>query len=408
MGHRFRLRKASNSIWVKRPMKNTLYLSFLLMACQTAPSIEDRGLLSFELNDSTTADFFVTQFPDYWEIENGEEVLKIAKINDDEWKVPVFNGSFNVETKGPRLTGFWVDSLRKTADDQYYRVPFTVTKDSEQPQPSQSIQGTWGVWFGSNPSESATAQMDLWTNEERVQGTIRTPTGDYRFLSGDYRGGKLKLQTFDGAHLFLVEADFVDSTWTNGVFLSGNHYQTPWIGKPARPWEATVSPEKIKAPIDSLYVRYLDEQGVTKTHSLQPDSNRVFVVDILGTWCPNCMDEIRLLQSSINQEEHDVLSVAFERPAEPNKALLRIEDYKAEMNIKWPVIWGGKADKQHAADAFPFLEKVISFPTTLFIHHDGTVYVHSGFNGPATGHHHQAEQAVFASLLRSTTFPESR
>lgn len=408
MGHHYRLHRALSSTWANPSFKTFVCFSLLIMACQSEPSTDEKERLSFELNDSTKADFFVTRFPDYWVIENGGEELNITRISDQEWKVPVFNGSLIVETTQPQLTGFWVDSLRKQSDGAVYRVPFSVSNVVEQTQQPQSIEGTWDVWFNMTPSEAASAQMDLWTIGERVHGTIRTPTGDYRFLSGDFINGKLQLQTFDGAHLFLIQADFVGNAWTNGVFLSGNHYQTPWMGRPAPPWETNSQPEKIQVPTDSLFVRHLDQNGITTTRSIRPDSNRVFVVDILGTWCPNCMDEIRLLQSSIDPQQHDVLSVAFERPTEPDQAILRIENYKAEMNIKWPVVWGGKADKKHAADSFPFLEKVISFPTTLFIHHDGTVYIHSGFNGPATGHHYDEEQAVFKSLLRSSTFPESR
>lgn len=62
---------------------------------------------------------------------------------------------------------------------------------------------------------------------------------------------------------------------------------------------------------------------------------------------------------------------------------------------------GGPANKQKASDAFPFLERVASFPTTVFVHRDGRIIAHSGFNGPATGAAHQAEIAAFEQNIQS-------
>lgn len=118
------------------------------------------------------------------------------------------------------------------------------------------------------------------------------------------------------------------------------------------------------------------------------------MLDVLGTWCPNCMDEVRLL-SALPMEQADQLSVAFERPDSAAEAYQRLDGFRSEMEMNWDVVLGGKANKRVAADAFPFLDRIISFPTTLFIQSDGTVHVHSGFNGPATGPAYEEEVAAF-------------
>ena len=106
------------------------------------------------------------------------------------------------------------------------------------------------------------------------------------------------------------------------------------------------------------------------------------------------MDEVRLL-TALPMEHADQLSVAFERPDSAAEAYERLDAFRSEMGMEWDVVLGGKASKQVAADAFPFLDQIISFPTTLFIQHDGTVHVHSGFSGPATGAAYQEEIAAF-------------
>jgi hypothetical protein len=114
------------------------------------------------------------------------------------------------------------------------------------------------------------------------------------------------------------------------------------------------------------------------------------------------MDEVRLLKEVHEAGQTQLISIAFERPEDVQEAFERMDEFKALMEIPWDLYLGGRANKTIAANAFPFLEKVVSFPTTLFIQHDGTVTVHSGFNGPATGDRYTTEQATFKRLSQST------
>ena len=113
----------------------------------------------------------------------------------------------------------------------------------------------------------------------------------------------------------------------------------------------------------------------------------------LGTWCPNCYDEVRLIKS-LKERHEDVLflSVAFER-GDSVSALKRIERFKKEIGISWDVLYGGVASKKQAETVLPFLGGVKSFPTTAFISLDDEVVVHTGFKGPATPFY--KEEVVF-------------
>ena len=62
--------------------------------------------------------------------------------------------------------------------------------------------------------------------KNRVTGTLRTNTGDYRYLEGIVDGDSLRLSTFDGAHAFLFTAKVTDSS-LSGTFYSGNHFKEP-------------------------------------------------------------------------------------------------------------------------------------------------------------------------------------
>ena len=378
-----------------------------LAACGTPPTQTptfDRVV--FALNDSIEASFSVSISDSVWVIDNGGETIQIDRIGQNAFRVPVFNGSLTLNTEN---TGQWTDSLRLASENGAYQVPFTL-RETTLPAASKPIAGCWDVWFGEDSAQQeglAHAQLDLRFADGRAEGTMRTPTGDYRYLSGQFAGNELSLQTFDGAHLFYFSATRTNDAWDDGHFYSGNHYHTTWSAAPAEPWDSSVALDQLSPPADSLFVRLIDVDGNPYERTLLPKEGRVTVLDVLGTWCPNCMDEVRLL-SALPMEHADQLSVAFERPDSAVEAYDRLNDFRAEMGVDWDVVLGGKASKQVAADAFPFLDRIISFPTTLFIQHDGTVHVHSGFNGPATGAAYEEEVAAFKRYAAPVISLESR
>ena len=378
-----------------------------LAACGTPPTqapTYDRVV--FALNDSIEAGFPVSISDSVWVIDNGGEAIQLNRIGHNAFRVPVFNGSLTLNTEN---AGQWTDSLRPATENGAYQVPFTL-RETASPPASKPIAGCWDVWFGEGSAQQegvASAQLDLRFSDGRTEGTMRTPTGDYRYLSGQFDSNELNLQTFDGAHLFYFSATRSNNAWSNGHFYSGNHYHTTWSAAPAEPWNSSVALDQLSPPADSLFVRLIDEDGNPYERTLLPKEGRVTVLDVLGTWCPNCIDEARLL-SALPMEYANQLSVAFERPDSAAEAYDRLNDFRAEMGVDWDVVLGGKASKQVAADAFPFLDRIISFPTTLFIQHDGTVHVHSGFNGPATGAAYEEEVAAFKRYAAPVISLESR
>ena len=377
-----------------------------LAACAAPTQAPTFDRLVFVLNDSIQAGFPVLIGDSVWVIDNGGEVIQLDRIGHNALRVPVFNGSLTLNTEN---TGRWTDSLRPATGNNSYQVPFFL-KESASATASQTIDGCWDVWFGEGSAQQegvANAQLDLRFAGGWLEGTMRTPTGDYRYLSGQLNGNELTLQTFDGAHLFYFRATRTDDAWADGHFYSGNHYHTTWSAAPAESWNTGVALDQLNPPVDSLFVRLIDEGGNPYERSLLPKEGRVTVLDVLGTWCPNCMDEVRLL-AALPMQQVDQLSVAFERPDSAVEAYGRLNDFKSEMGVGWDVVLGGKANKQVAADVFPFLDRIISFPTTLFIQHDGTVHVHSGFNGPATGAAYEEEVAAFKRYAAPVISLESR
>ena len=107
------------------------------------------------------------------------------------------------------------------------------------------------------------------------------------------------VSTFDGSHLFRFEAKLRGDSLVDGEFLSGTHYRTSFTAKrhdgPLSTWKiGTQTPAS-----DSLWFVGVDVSGDTvlwNEERLKKSGKKGMVLDIMGTWCPNCMDTFLLMQ----------------------------------------------------------------------------------------------------------------
>jgi hypothetical protein len=79
------------------------------------------------------------------------------------------------------------------------------------------------------------------------------------------------------------------------------------------------------------------------------------------------------------------VGIAFGKYREKEKSVAALKTYKAEMGIDFDLVYGGYSRKDEAAKQLPMLNKIISYPTLIFIDKDKKVrQIHTGFSGPAT------------------------
>ena len=329
-------------------------------------------------------------------IFNADEVIEADEIfykNDSIIiQTPVFEGYIQAKIENDTLKGFFI----KPSLDRI--VPFSAYKNSKRfianNAPKQNVTGNWETVFSSNSeSERYVAKGIFKQEDEKVTGTFRTTTGDYRYLEGIVDGDSLKLSTFDGAHAFLFKAKVSDSIM-NGFFYSGNHWKEPFIAKRNENYEL---PEEekltyLKEGYDQFYFSFPDTRGRLISCSDPEFDDKVIVVQIMGSWCPNCLDESKYLVNYLQNNPNDdlqIVGLAFEVAKTRELAYQRINRLKERINITYPILlaqFGNEANKEMAHQKLPMLNHVISYPTTIFIDKNKKVRkIHTGFNGPATG-----------------------
>ncbi|WP_259068078.1 peroxiredoxin family protein [Mucilaginibacter sp. X4EP1] len=260
--------------------------------------------------------------------------------------------------------------------------------DNEE-KPAANISGKYDVIFkGRNGTDEK--KVGLFKQQgAKLYATFLSITGDSRYLEGVVQGNHFYLSAFIGGG-----AAYYTGTFDDSGALTGTAGSQPFT---ATKNEAAALPDPYK-------LTYLKDGYTTFDFSL-PDAdgnkislkdekfkNKVTIVTIGGTWCPNCIDEAEFVAPWYKKNKNrgvEIVGVQFERKADPAYVKTSMEQFKKRFGIDYTEVFGGLADKKAVAESFPALNTFLSFPTILFIDKKGNVdKIYTGFTGPATGEYY--------------------
>jgi len=267
------------------------------------------------------------------------------------------------------------------------------------------LDGRWAVDFESD--DLAAVAVFSTDADGQLLGTFLTATGDYRYLAGDCTEGRLRLSVFDGAHAFLFHARLREDGTLAGDFWSRDSWHETWTARrddDARvpnafrqtAWDERVTLSDVTVPDLLGRARSLAEPGLT---------GEVTIVQLFGSWCPNCHDETRYLVE-LDERYGDrglrVIGLAFDLTGDFERDAGQVRVHARHHGADFPFFVAGTADKAAATLAFPAVDRLRSYPTTVFLDSLGHVRaVHSGFAGPATGDEHAALRREFEERIET-------
>ena len=394
-----------------------LFMFMVLVGCKEEKVVKNLAkgnwLVELELMDNQVLPFNLKVEKnincDYeMNIINADEVIRIDEVEVKGDSIfmytPVFEGF---------LAGTFTDSI---IEGQFIKesldriVPFKAIHGVNERfmvannKDKENVTGIWETYFSPNLEEEYVGKGIFLQEGNKVTGTFRTTTGDYRFLDGVMDGDSLKLSAFDGAHAFLFTAKVTDSSM-NGVFYSGNHFKEPFVATRNDDFELP-DPDSLtflNEGYDKLAFTFPDSNGDKVSLSDDRFHNKVVIVQLMGTWCPNCLDETKfLVEYMAENKDIEVIGLAFESAKTEDKAFKGIQRLKDRIGVGYPILLAqyGTYDKLKAQEKLPMLNHVLSYPTTIFIDKKGNVRkIHTGFNGPATGEKYIEFKKEFNELV---------
>ena len=318
-----------------------------------------------------------------------------------------------------RFEGAWT---KRSGPERVTTLPFRaeyaprqVPREGSAPE---AVAGRWAVDFSSS-EEPAVAVLEVAPQAHDpgrpLLGTFLTTLGDYRFLAGDFADGELVLSCFDGAHAFLFRARLQEDGTLRGDFWSGDRWHETWTAR--RDADAQLPDPfgltRARPEVDLDALVFPDLTGAPRSLGDPDFAGKARILQVFGSWCPNCNDEARYLAELDRRYRERGLSIVglgFELTGDAERDTEQLRRYAARHRLRFPLLLAGTADKAEAAQAFPLLERVLAFPTTIFLDREGRVRaVHTGFAGPATGPDHEKLRADFERLIEELLdTPETR
>jgi len=344
---------------------------------------------------------------------NGKEHLLVDSVEtrgDSVFiQMPFFESGFKARILGNgNLEGLWIKQYGKRTQ----MLPFTAIRNEKRfttsKPPVANISGRWSTDFVEN-NHVSNIVAEFVQKGSYLTGTFLDPTGDYRFLEGVVSGDSLKLSTFDGAHsyLFIAKIDNANKI-SGGKFYSGARSIEDWSAtrnENAKP-EDEFSMTKLKPGAGKLNFSFPDSNDSSEVSiNDKRFKNKVVVVQILGSWCPNCMDETKFLSDYYNKNHRkglEIIGLAYERTTDFKTSQKDLLPFKKRFHVQYPILITGVtvSDSLNAEKTLPQLESINAFPTTIFVDRKGNIRkIQAGFSGPATGEHYTEFKKEFNEIV---------
>lgn len=267
------------------------------------------------------------------------------------------------------------------------------------------VAGRWAVTFTSDDGETSAAVGIFEQEHDRVVGTVMTPTGDHRFLEGQVRGDELRLSTFAGGLAYLYHLRVTDDGRLEGDYWQG----LAWHEKISAERDENATLEGVgrvttmQSEGGRLDFTFRDQDGKEVSLSDERFRDKVVLVTIGGTWCPNCHDEAQFLvpfYDEYKDKGFEIVALMFERHGDFEKAAAAVRGYRRDLDIDFPTLVAGVAEADDVSNKLPMLSGVYGYPTAILLDKQGQVRdIHTGFSGPATGKHYDEYVEEFTAKV---------
>jgi thiol-disulfide isomerase/thioredoxin len=368
---------------------------FLLARCQgnapqnTTPEGRYRATIALQGHE---VPFFI-------DFEGEGNSLKAYIINSDErletdvtlkedsviLDINVFDASLRAHFDGTSLSGEWVKHYVAN-----YRAPFkaspagTKQRFETTGQSTHDFSGKWETYFKLGSGEPRPSVGNFRQEGNRIMGSFAMASGDFRYLEGNVSGNTFYLSTFNGEEAKLFMGELNEAGEVTGKYLNGLTGNYSFTAKPNADFQLNITSREATGQV--IDFSFPDLEGNMVSLSDPKFKGKPVIVQIFGTWCPNCMDETRYLGPwyESNKQNIEIVALAFEKKDDFDYAKARVQKSKDRLGANYTFLIAGQ--EKEASKTFPSIEGPIYFPTTLYLDKNRVLRkVHAGFNGPSTG-----------------------
>jgi thiol-disulfide isomerase/thioredoxin len=268
-----------------------------------------------------------------------------------------------------------------------------------------AIAGVWEIAHETVKGEKAWRFIVRQSGSDIAAAILRVD-GDTGSVTGQWQDGKFVLSHFDGTRPALMEITptpdgsliIEQKTGREGKLTAYRVEEARAKGVPEPADFATHT--KAKDPYEPFTFRFPDVNGNVWSNEDTKFKGKALIVNITGTWCPNCHDEAPYLEQ-LYKKYHDrgleIVALDFEEP-EQQAELSRARAFIRKNGIEYTYLIAGAPGELQ--DKVTQLVNLNTWPATIFIGRDGRVKgIHAGFAGPASGDFYRQLDQEYTSTI---------
>jgi thiol-disulfide isomerase/thioredoxin len=347
-----------------------------------------------------------TTIPFKIEISGKDSNVKSYFFNGDEKVNPSTSGSFQDGTLVLRFASYATELKAALKDGALLGTyggasgdPYAIqaTRHIESPTPVAAIKvpqiaGLWEIQVKS-PKGEAAWNFVVTQRNAHISAAIVRVDGDTGTLAGKYQDGKFVLSHFTGERPLYVE---VKPAEDGSLLLELVGFRTRQTLTALRPETARAKgltpPDdptlhtKLKNPAEPLHFSFPSLDGKIVSDADERFRGKVVLVNITGSWCPNCHDEAPFLEDlyrKYHSQGLEIVALDFEGE-DQLKDLSRVRAFIKRYGIEYTYLVAG--DTSQLNEKVPQAENLNAWPTTFFVGRDGLVRtIHTGFTSRASG-----------------------
>ncbi len=326
-----------------------------------------------------------------------ESVLFIKKIDNENL---IFQWERSYNKNDVKISRTITYKAKKIKHLQKFSLP-KATKN-------EKLAGRWDIQFIDDKGKVSNAVGEFSQKENKqiqeTEGSFLTPTGDYRYIAGEVSGNNFVLSSF-GAYSAVLVKGTIENDSLKAEFISARGAKRIIKGK-RNPNASLPDASKLtylKEGFEKIDFNFPNLAGEKVAFSDKKFEKKVKIIQLMGSWCSNCLDESTYLANWYKKNQKrgiEIIGLCYERSAEFAQASARVQKLQKRLQIPYTLLIAGVNEKQSASETLPMLNGVNAYPTTIFIDKNDKVrHIHTGFSGPATGVHYEEWQREFNALV---------
>jgi thiol-disulfide isomerase/thioredoxin len=270
--------------------------------------------------------------------------------------------------------------------------PFQARRFAPSPLTTEDIPSIAGLWVIPTQSEKGESAWQLIVRQSgpEVTAAILRIDGDTGALQGTFKEGKFVLSHYSGARPAVFEMklladgtlDILQNGKTKFTATRSAEAKTKGLPEPSDPSKFTT----VKDPTKPFTFAFNDLNGKPVTNEDARFQGKVVLINIPGSWCPNCHDEapfLAALYKKYRAQGLEIVALSFEE-SDQLKDPTRLRAFIKKYGIDYTVLLGG--EPADAKDKLTQAVNWVSWPTTFFVARDGLVRgTHAGFPSSGSG-----------------------